>query len=153
MTTQGQPSESQPQISADLTQIDWGVMADSSGFPDKQLTEKVIGAAFEVHRELGPGFLEKIYEVALVRELTALGINAVVQAPIPVFYKGSVIGQYYADILAADRLIIELKAVANIDPAHEAQVLHYLTATRRRLALIINFGGPSVRVKRIVKTK
>lgn len=145
----GQAPENQPQIGADLTQINF----DLSSFPDKELTQKVIGAAYEVHNELGPGFLEIIYQTALVRELSALGIKAVVQAPIPVYYKGAVIGQYFADILADDRLIIELKAVAAIDPTHEAQVLHYLTATRRQLALIINFGGPSVRVKRIVKTK
>jgi GxxExxY protein len=149
VSAEGQAQENQPQIGADSTQINF----DLTSFPDKELTQKVIGAAYEVHNELGPGFLEVIYQTALVRELSALGIKAVVQAPIPVFYKGSAIGQYFADVLANDRLIIELKAVAAIDSAHEAQVLHYLTATRLQLALIINFGGPSVRVKRIVKSK
>jgi GxxExxY protein len=145
----GQPHENQPQIGADLTQIDF----ELASFPEKELTQKVIGAAYEVHNELGPGFLEIIYQTALVRELSTLGIKAIVQAPIPVFYKGAVIGQYFADILVDHRLIIELKAVAAIDPAHEAQVLHYLTATKLQLALLINFGGQSVRVKRIVKSK
>ncbi|MEO8457509.1 MAG: GxxExxY protein [Chloroflexota bacterium] len=143
----GPSFENQPQISADFTQI------DLTGFPDKELTQKVIGAAYEVHNELGPGFLETIYQTALLRELSALGIKAVVQAPIPVYYKGSAIGQYYADLLVEGKLIVELKAVANIDTAHEAQVLHYLTATRLQLALIVNFGGSSVHVKRVVKTK
>jgi GxxExxY protein len=149
VSEEGQAQENQPQISADLTQID----LTPAAFPDTELTQKVIGAAYEVHNELGSGFLEVIYQTALVRELSALGVKAIVQAPIPVFYKGSVIGQYYADILADDQLILELKAVASIDPAHESQVLNYLTATRLQLALIINFGGPRVRVKRIVKTK
>jgi GxxExxY protein len=139
----------EPQIGADLTQIE----NLATAFPDKELTEKVIGAAYEVHNELGSGFLEVIYQTALARELTARGVKAIVQAPIPVYYKGSIIGQYYADILADDRLLIELKAAAAIDRAHEAQVLHYLTATRLQLGLIINFGESSVRVKRVVKSR
>ncbi len=139
--------ENGPQIGADLTQI------DLASFPDKELTEKVIGAAYEVHNELGPGFLEIVYQTALARELSSRGVKVVVQAPIPVYYKGSIVGQYFADILAEERLVVELKAVAAIDSAHEAQVLNYLTATKLQLALIINFGSTSVRVKRIVKSK
>ena len=106
-----------------------------------------------MHRELGSGFLEKVYEIALLREFASRGVGAVSQVPLPVLYKGSPVGMYYADLLVEERIIVEIKAASGIESAHEAQVLHYLTATGLRLALILNFGTPSVHVKRIVKSK
>ncbi|MEK7248104.1 MAG: GxxExxY protein [Chloroflexota bacterium] len=151
--TQQQPQGNGPQIDADFSQIDLVRTPLSKAYPDKELTERVIGAAFEVHRELGSGFLERVYEVALLREFASRGVSAASQVPLPVLYKGTPVGMYYADILVEKRIILEIKAATSIESAHEAQVLHYLTATGLRLALILNFGTPSVQVKRIVKSK
>jgi GxxExxY protein len=148
-----QPQGNEPQISADFSQIGFVGEPLSKTYPDRELTERVIGAAFEVHKELGAGFLEKVYEVALLRELAACGVGAASQVPLPVLYKGSPVGMYYADILVEKRIILEIKVANSIDGAHEAQVLHYLTATGLRLALVLNFGTPSVQIKRIVKSK
>jgi GxxExxY protein len=122
-------------------------------YPLSNLTEKIIGAAFEVHRELGPGFLEKVYETALLRELSSLGLNAVGQAPIPVKYKGEPVGIYYADILIEGLVLVELKAADGLLPVHEAQVLHYLKATAITVGLLLNFGTPRVQVKRLVRSR
>lgn len=143
----------EPQIGADFSQIAFVQTPLSRAYPDKELTEAVIGAAFEVHRILGPGFLERVYEIALLKELALRGVNAASQVALPVAYKGSTVGQYYADILVEKRLLLEIKATNGIDPAHEAQVLHYLTATGLQLALILNFGTASLQPKRIVKSR
>jgi GxxExxY protein len=119
-------------------------------YPHKEVTEKVIGAAFEVHRELGPGFLEKVYEIALLRELGHRGVRAASQAEIEVQYKGQSVGVYYADILVDDTVICEIKAVDAISPAHEAQLLHYLKATGIKVGLLLNFGSRRLQVKRMV---
>ena len=125
-------------------------LRNESDYPHSALTQRVIGAAFEVHRELGPGFLEKVYETALVRELGQQGIQAEPQAIVPVYYKGSLVGSYYADILVGGSVICEIKAVKSLDGAHEAQLLHYLKATDLTVGLLLNFGRPSVQVKRLV---
>ena len=119
-------------------------------YPHQDLTRQVIGAAFEVHRELGPGFLEKVYETALVRELEASGIAAVPQAEIHVHYKGQPVGLYYADVLVDGKVICEIKAVESLLPAHEAQLLNYLKATGVKVGLLLNFGPKRVQVKRLV---
>lgn len=152
MTSEQRQSD-EPQIDADFSQIRFVQSPLSEAYPDKELTERVIGAAFEVHRILGPGFLERVYEVALLKELALRGLSASSQVPLPVVYKGSPVGQYYADILVEKRLLLEIKAASGIDRAHEAQVLHYLTATGLKLALILNFGAASLQPKRIVKTR
>jgi GxxExxY protein len=105
----------------------------------------------EVHRFLGPGFLESIYEHALDRELTALKIPFVRQAPIPVMYKQALIGEYRADFLVDNKIILEVKATSAFITEHEAQAIHYLTATQLRLALLLNFGTKSLTVKRVIR--
>ena len=126
---------------------------DDGDYPHSELTQQIIGAAFEVHRELGPGFLEKVYETALVRELSARGLPVAAQAEIGVRYKGDPVGVYYADLLVDKRVICEIKAVTRLAPEHEAQLLHYLKATGVEVGLLLNFGTDRVQVKRFARTK
>lgn len=115
-----------------------------------RLTEKVIGCVFRVSNGLGCGFLEKVYENALAYELRKAGINVRQQYGIPVQYDGVTVGEYVADLLVEDVLLIELKAVQALDGIHLAQCLNYLKATGLRLCLLINFGKPKAEVKRVV---
>lgn len=115
-----------------------------------RLAEAVIGAAFEVSNVLGAGFLEKVYERALVHELRTRGLRAESQRPIRVVYKGCVIGDYLADIIVEDRLLVELKCTETFAPEHIGQCLNYLKATGLRLALLLNFQKPKVEVRRVV---
>jgi len=120
-------------------------------FPLKELTYQIIGAAMEVHKELGPGFLEKVYEKALIIELTeARGMPIEVQKSIPLFYKGERIGEHILDILVAGNVILEIKAVKELAPIHEAQLLSYLKATNCKVGLLLNFPEQSLKYKRLV---
>ena len=112
-----------------------------------EMTERVIGCAYAVHNALGAGFLEKVYENALRLELAAAGMNVRQQYPIPVLYRGEVVGDFFADLMVEDRLVVELKAVQNIAKEHEMQLVNYLAATGMDDGLLINFGS-SVTVKR-----
>ena len=112
-----------------------------------ELTQKVIGCAFNVHNELGSGFLEKVYENALRIELIEAGLAVKQQCPIPVMYHGELVGDFFADLMVDDRLIVELKAVQNVTKLHEVQVVNYLAATGIDDGLLINFGQ-SVEIKR-----
>jgi GxxExxY protein len=113
------------------------------------LTEKVIGAVFEVSNTLGPGFLEKVYQRALLRELSLNGIRARSEASLPVSYKGYPVGEYFADLLVEDELVVELKCADRLSGEHTAQCLNYLRASGRTLCLLINFQKPRVELKRI----
>ncbi|MCL1462879.1 GxxExxY protein [Argonema galeatum] len=117
-----------------------------------QLTYAVIGAAIEVHRVLGPGFLESVYQEALEVEFRMRGIPCQPQKPVAVTYKGNQVGKGILDFLVSDVLIVELKAVEKLAPIHEAQVMSYLKMTNHRLALLINFNVPVLKdgVKRII---
>lgn len=117
-----------------------------------ELAHAVIGAALEVHRILGPGFLEDVYEQALCVELRLRGILFERQKPAKVEYKGEYVGEGRLDLLVKDQLIVELKAVREVAPFHTAIVLSYLKITGRRLALLINFKVPRLRdgIRRIV---
>jgi GxxExxY protein len=117
----------------------------------QKLTQIIIGCAYRVHNALGAGFLEKVYENALRLELLEAGFAVRQQAPIPVYYRGHALGEYYVDLMVADRVIIEIKAVQTLAKEHEVQLVHYLTATEIEDGLLINFG-PSVQVKRKYKT-
>ena len=117
-----------------------------------ELTEKIIGCAFKVYNQLGAGFLEKIYENALAIELKDAGLSAQQQYPIKVYYNEIVIGDYIADMVVEDRVIIELKAVNNLAKAHEVQLVNYLKATKIEVGLLINFGD-TISVKRKVLSK
>ena len=114
------------------------------------LSEKIIGAAFEVSNFLGAGFLEKVYENALNVELNLIGLKTIQQAPLKVFYKKELVGDYIADILVEGEIIIEVKAVKEFDTVHFAQCLNYLRITGLKLCLMINFSKPRVEIKRIV---
>ena len=114
------------------------------------LTERVLGAVFEVSNTLGAGFLEKVYERALLRELELRGIRTVAQASFAVTYKGQSVGEYFADIVVEDVLVVELKCVERLGNEHTAQCLHYLRASGRRTCLLVNFQKPKVEWKRIV---
>jgi GxxExxY protein len=105
---------------------------------------------FEVNRILGPGFLEKVYENALLVELKRQGLKAESQVSIKVVYKETVVGEYVADILVEDKVIIELKTVEKLDKVHEAQLLNYLKATGIQVGLLVNFKHPRVEIKRMV---
>jgi GxxExxY protein len=114
------------------------------------LTQKIIGCAFEVSNTLGCGFLEKVYERALVHELRTTGLNVQAQYPISVYYKGKVVGNFFADILVEKSILIELKALSYLDNNHQAQCLNYLKASNLNLCLLFNFGKPKIEIKRIV---
>lgn len=116
-----------------------------------EVTEQVIGAAFEVWKVLGYGFLEKVYENALVVELKSRGIAAEQQHGIDVQYKGVVVGQYAADVLVENTVIVELKAEKEYNPKHEAQLLNYLKATGIKVGLLFNFGEKKCEFRRLVK--
>jgi GxxExxY protein len=119
-----------------------------------QLAERVIGLAIEVHRALGPGLLESIYESALVHELTAAGLPFERQKPLPVVYKGTTIGEFRCDLIVADSLLLELKSVERHDPLFEAQVLTYLKLSGLTLGLLLNFNSRLLRdgIKRLILT-
>jgi GxxExxY protein len=114
----------------------------------RELTETIIGAAFHVSNTLGCGFLEKVYENALAHELRKRGIRTEQQFPIPVVYDGLVVGDYFADLLVEDTVLVELKAVRAFEAVFEAQCLNYLKGTGRPICLLMNFGKPKVEIKR-----
>jgi len=114
------------------------------------LVDSIVSCAYKVGRILGCGFLEKVYENALKIELTASGLKIETQKPIKVYYEGQVVGDYYADILVADDIVLELKAVKTIENIHFAQCQNYLKATGKKLGLVINFGEEKVKVRRVV---
>lgn len=104
------------------------------------LTEKIIGVFYDVYNELGHGFLESIYETAMVIALREKGLTVEQQVEVPVWFRGNKIGTFFADLFVEGVVIVELKAVRSIDPAHEAQLLHYLRSTEIELGLLLNFG-------------
>ena len=117
----------------------------------KDLSYKIIGLAMQVHTELGFGFLEKVYENALMVVFEESGIEAVQQVPIAVPFHGRIVGEYVADIIVENSIILELKALDRIAEIHKAQTLNYLKATSFRLALLINFGKLRMEYERLVK--
>ena len=118
----------------------------------KHLSFAVVGAAMEVHRVLGSGFLESVYQIALEKELTLRGIPFKHQVELPVTYKEEMVGVYKADLVVDEKMIVEIKSVSRLNSAHDAQAIHYLTATGLELALLLNFGGGSLAYRRVVKT-
>ena len=114
------------------------------------ITYAINGAVFEVNRILGSGFLEKVYENALLVELKRRRLKAESQVPIRVLYKESVVGEYIADILVEDKVIVELKTVETLEKIHEAQLLNYLKATGIRIGILFNFKHPKAEIKRMV---
>ena len=117
----------------------------------KELSYAIVGAAMEVHRILGPGFLEAVYQAALAHELVLRGIRFEQLKKLPVRYKNVLVGNYEADFVIEDKIILEIKGISRLHPKHEAQAIHYLTATGLRLAILLNFGASSLQHQRIVK--
>jgi len=115
-----------------------------------ELTEQVIGLAMSVHRELGPGFTEKIYEEALAYELKEKGLDFRRQLKVAIDYKGKLLGEQRVDLLVEDRVIVELKAVREINEIHEAQLISYLKAADKRVGLVLNFAERSLGIRRVV---
>ena len=116
----------------------------------KNLSYNIIAAVYEVHNTLGFGFLEKVYERALFKELCERKIPVEKQKEITVYYKGDEVGSYFADLVVNDEILLELKVVESLNNFHKAQVLHYLKATGFKLGLLINFGKERVEYKRLV---
>lgn len=114
------------------------------------LSYKIRGAIFEVNRVLGHGFLEKVYENALMAELQDKGLRAESQVPITVQYKKRIVGEYFADIVVKDEVILEPKAVESLQKIHSAQILNYLRATDYKLGFLVNFTFPKAEIKRFV---
>ena len=115
------------------------ITADKN-YVHSEVTEQIIGCAYDVYKRLGFGFAEKVYENAMMIKLRQKGLEAVQQALINVFFEGSLVGEYYADILVNQKVIIEIKAVATVSKAHEVQLVNYLKATGVNVGLLINFG-------------
>ena len=118
---------------------------------NEELTKEIIACAYEVFNTLGSGFLEKVYENALVIELENAGFDIEQQAKIDVYYEEEIVGDFFADIIVDDTIILELLAVENLHKIHEIQLVNYLSATDIEIGLLINFGN-KVEVKRKYKT-
>lgn len=117
-----------------------------------ELTERILEAAFEVSRELGSGFLESVYERSMMIALRQKDIVARQQVPLSVKFRGAIVGDFYADLLVEDKVIVELKAVGRILQEHKAQVINYLNATGIEVGLLINFGNPRLEYFRLHKS-
>lgn len=115
-----------------------------------ELTYLINGAIFEVNRQLGAGFLEKVYEKALLVELLDRGLKTENQVPIKVTYKGREVGEYYADIVVENKVILEIKSIDSLQKIHEAQLLNYLKATGYEIGLLVNFKHPKAEIKRFI---
>jgi GxxExxY protein len=114
--------------------------ADMSVYKHRDLTEKIIMAYYNVYNALGYGFLEKVYENALMIELKRIGLSVKAQWPIHVYYAEKIVGEYFSDILVEDSIIVEIKAVKILSSEHKAQLLNYLKATQVEVGLLVNFG-------------
>ncbi|MBT8061212.1 MAG: GxxExxY protein [Xanthomonadales bacterium] len=115
------------------------------------LSHKVIGCAMKVHTGLGCGFLESVYQSAMIREFQLSGIQARSQVPISVDYKGQLVGRYFADFIVANKLLLELKAQDRLVHQHFAQVLNYLNVSDLKIGLLFNFGAESLQTKRVIR--
>ena len=120
-------------------------------YPHKDLTERIIGAAFDVHNELGAGFVEKVYENALAIELRKRGFKVEQQKPVRVEYQGESVGEFVADLIIDDTVLVEVKSVKSLTPENESKLIHYLKATGIEIGLLINFGE-SVDIRRKIYT-
>jgi GxxExxY protein len=117
----------------------------------KELTEKIIGCAYRVYNKMGFGFLESVYEKCLQIEFQNAGLKAQFQQPLTVYYDGKIVGEFIADVVVEDVIVVELKSIQRISVSHELQLVNYLVATQRDVGLLINFGEKRVEVKRKVR--
>ena len=119
----------------------------------EKITESIIGCAFEVINELGAGFLESVYEKALLIALADVGLSAQSQQAIKVLFRNKNVGDFYADLLIENKVLVELKTVKFITPQHEGQIINYLNATGTNVGLLINFGNPKLEFKRFTRSQ
>ena len=124
-----------------------------TGLKHEQITRSVIGCAFAVINELGAGFLESVYEKALLLALRQESLSAIAQHPVKVMFRGECVGDFYTDLFVEEKVIVELKAVKAIAPEHQAQVINYLNATGIQVGLLINFGNPKLEYKRFTRSR
>ena len=117
-----------------------------------EITEKIIGCAYRVYNKMGFGFAESVYEKCLMIELGRAGLEFESQKPITVRYEGETVGEFVADLLVEDEVIVELKSVRRLAQTHEVQLVNYLVATGKDVGLLLNFGEDKVEVKRKVRT-
>lgn len=122
-------------------------------FEKDELTKKIIGCAYKISNELGSGFLEKVYENAMVIELADAGLRVAQQQPIQVKYKGQMVGDFVADLVVEDRVLVELKSTKDLDDVFYAQCLNYLRATGKEVCLLMNFGKPELQVRHVSPRK
>ncbi|MCK5565710.1 MAG: GxxExxY protein [Planctomycetes bacterium] len=116
-----------------------------------ELTEKIIACAYTVYNKMGYGYLESVYEKCMLIELADIGLNVETQKPLKVCYKGQIVGDFVADVIVNDTVMVELKSVSKIIKAHEIQLVNYLVSTNKPVGLILNFAENKVEVKRKVK--
>ncbi|MGA7916617.1 MAG: GxxExxY protein [Candidatus Acidiferrales bacterium] len=124
--------------------------AESVEYLEQELTGTILQAAFAVHNTLGAGFLERVYSNALALELETHGLKCAQNEPLQIKYRGTIVGDYIADMIVENRVILELKACASLDPSHSAQLMNYLRATNIRVGLLLNFGRPKLEYRRFV---
>lgn len=130
---------------------DWAQMDAEVIYPHRDLTERIIGAAFDVHNELGAGFVEKVYENALAIELRKRGLVVEQQKPVRVEYQGESVGEFVADLVVNGTVLVEIKSVKTLTLEYESKLIHYLKATGIEVGLLLNFGE-SVEVRRKIYT-
>jgi len=123
----------------------------SAIYPEQDLTQKILEAAFVVHNTLGCGYLEKVYSNALLVEMRQIGLACVREVPFKVKYRDVIVGDYCADLIVDNRELIEFKACAGLDSVHEAQILNYLKASGIRVGMLLNFGKPRLEYRRFVR--
>ncbi|MFH0795129.1 MAG: GxxExxY protein [bacterium] len=117
----------------------------------EKTTALILEGCFELAKELGAGFLEGVYEKALRLVLREKGLSVKAQVPLSVNFRGQIVGEYFADLVVDDKVIVELKAVKALSPEHQAQVINYLKATGYEVGLLVNFGSPRIEYKRMVR--
>ncbi len=122
-----------------------------NGLKHEQITKSIIGCAFEVINELGAGFLESVYEKALLLVLRQKGLAVISQHPINVIFRGKSVGDFYADLFVEEKVIVELKTAKIITPEHQAQIINYLNATGIEVGILINFGSSKLEYKRFTR--
>ena len=114
----------------------------------EDITHRIIGCAYNVHNKLGFGFLENVYQKAMIIELTKRNLKAEAEKPLKVYYDNQAVGEFYIDLFVEDEIIVELKSVKNLVKEHEVQLVNYLTGLNKDIGLLINFGSSGVEVKR-----
>lgn len=133
-----------------MEERDNATVEEVEDWTSSDLTARIIGCAFKVANTLGCGFFEKVYENAMVLELRRSGLEVAQQVSHPVIYDGAVVGEYIADLIVANEVIVEIKAISGLEKIHEAQCINYLKASGRQVCLLINFGRPKIEIRRLV---